>query len=68
MKIVFRWLVVAVLCAGIFGGWWMARPPATQAQGGAAWTVSVFGNPDLAGSPPCRRDEQHQLQPGTGVL
>ena len=51
MKIVFRWLVVAVLCAGIFGGWWMARPPAIQAQGGAAWTVSVFGNPDLAGSP-----------------
>lgn len=51
MKIVFRWLVVAVVCAGVIGGWWLAQPPTSQAQGGAAWTVSVFSNPDLAGSP-----------------
>ncbi len=45
-----RWMIVAMLCAALVGGLWAASPPHSEARG-ASWTVSVFNNPDLFGSP-----------------
>lgn len=49
MKTVFRVLSIAILCTMLFGGLWTTTPR-TEAQSGT-WTVFVYNNKDLAGSP-----------------
>jgi len=49
-KTLARSIVVAVLVVALIGGLWVASPPRTEARG-ASWTVSVFNNANLSGSP-----------------
>jgi uncharacterized protein YraI len=49
MKTMLRLAIITLICVTFIGGLWIAIPP-TEARGGS-WTVSVFSNPSLAGSP-----------------
>jgi uncharacterized protein YraI len=50
MKTTFRYVMVMVLSIVVVGGLWLSAPLHSEARG-AAWTVYVYGNPDLAGAP-----------------
>jgi uncharacterized protein YraI len=45
-----RGVIIVALCVSLVGGLWAASPPHSEARG-ASWTVSVFNNPNLTGSP-----------------
>jgi uncharacterized protein YraI len=49
MKTMLRLAIITLICVTFIGGLWIATPP-TEARGGS-WTVTVFSNPNLAGSP-----------------
>jgi uncharacterized protein YraI len=50
MKRFLRLTMIAVLCAVLLGGLWITTPDRTAAQG-STWTVQVFNNQNLAGTP-----------------
>lgn len=49
MNIRFRWLVIVTVCLSLVTSFWVMIPRSSAQT--ATWTVNVFNNKDLAGSP-----------------